>query len=114
MHKLAYVMQLKPDFKDSYVEIHRKHNVWQEIIDVNRRAGVSKEQIFVFGEYVFLYVEAEDVEKMNRVYDQDEGLRKWNKITLNMMISKSKDPMDVITQLEHVYDYENGVLNDIE
>lgn len=114
MHKLAYVMQLKPEFKDSYIAIHRKPNVWQEIIDVNRRAGVSKEQIFIFGHYVFLYVETEDLDKMRQIYDQDEGLRKWDKITLNMMVSNSNDPMDVLTQLEHIYDYEDGELNDVD
>ena len=110
MPKVAYVMKLKPECKDSYVEIHRKDNVWDGIIDVNRRAGVSKEQIFVFEDYVFLYAEAEDLDNMQRVYSEDETLKKWDNITLRMMVPKSDDPMDVVTQIRHIYDYEDGEL----
>jgi L-rhamnose mutarotase len=111
MKKVAIVMQLKPECRQDYIDVHRKENVWQEIIDVNRRAGVSREQIFLHDNTIFLYAEAENIAAMEKIYDEDAGLAKWNKITFGMMVSNSDDPNDVATKLEHIYDYRDGALH---
>ena len=41
------------------------------------RAGVTKEQIFLFGNLIFLYGECEDVEKMNAVLAADGLAAQW-------------------------------------
>ena len=53
MGKVVWVMELKEDKIDDYIKIHKKENVWPEIMNVNKRAGVKKEVIFIFKNYVF-------------------------------------------------------------
>ncbi len=109
MEKVVWVMELKEDKVDDYIEVHKKENVWPEIIEVNKKAGVLKEEIFVFKNYVFLYLEVQDYDKMMEVFEQDEGLAKWNKITLPM--TKSKPELkSTMKRLDLIFDYENGKL----
>jgi L-rhamnose mutarotase len=110
MPKLGILMHLKPDCRQAYVEMHRRACVWREVLDVNRRAGVSREQIFLHANTIFLYAEARDIERMKQVYADDEGLARWNRLTFDMMVANSRDPLDVATELVHIYDYQDGVL----
>jgi L-rhamnose mutarotase len=109
MQKIVWTMELKEDRVQDYVEVHRKENVWPEIIAVNRRAGVAREEIFLFGNRVFICLEVEDYERMMKVFEEDEGLERWNRITLPM--SKSRPELaDTMTRLPLVFDYEGGRL----
>ena len=71
---------------------------------------MSKEQIFLHGDTIFLYAEAADIAVAEKVYEEDATLAKWNKITFGMMVPNSDDPNDVATELEHIFDYEDGAL----
>ncbi len=46
MEKIAWVMELQENKVDEYVRVHRKSNVWPEILAVNKKAGVLKEEIY--------------------------------------------------------------------
>jgi len=109
MGKVVWVMELKEDKIDDYIKIHKKENVWPEIMNVNKRAGVKKEVIFIFKNYVFLYLEVKDYKKMMDVFEKDEGLKKWNKITLSMTKSKP-DLRSALIKLDLIFDYQNGKL----
>ena len=109
MQKVVWVMELREDKVEDYIRVHERHNVWPEIIAVNKKAGVHKEEIFVFENYVFIYLEVQDYERMMKVFQEDEGLKRWNKITLPM----SKAPPDLgstMKRLPLVFDYDNGEL----
>lgn len=109
MQKIVWVMELKEDKVKDYIEIHKKENVWPEIIKVNKEAKVHKEEIFMFKNFVFIYLEVENYEYMKKVFENDPGLKKWNKITLPM--SKSGTELDeTMKELPLVFDYEDGVL----
>ncbi len=109
MQKVVWTMELKEDRVQDYIDVHRKDNVWPEIIAVNRRAGVRREEIFLLGNRVFICLEVEDYERMMKVFEQDEGLKRWNRITLPM--SKSRPELaDTMTRLPLVFDYEDGQL----
>jgi L-rhamnose mutarotase len=109
MQKVVWVMELKEHKVQDYIEVHKKENVWPEIIAVNEKAGVCKEEIFVFQNYVFIYLEVEDYERMMRVFEEDEGLKRWNKITLPMSKAAS-DLGSTMKRLPLIFDYENGEL----
>jgi L-rhamnose mutarotase len=109
MTKVAWVMELKEDKVDEYVRLHKRENVWPEIVEVNRKAGVLKEEIFLFKNLVFLYLEVEDYETMMRVFETDDGLRRWNRVTLPMSKS-TPDLQSTMQKLTRVFDYEDGKL----
>ena len=102
-------MELQEDRVSDYIEVHRRENVWPEILEVNRKAGVHREEIFVFKNFVFIYLEVEDKERMLEVFNADEGLARWNRITLPM--SKAAGDLDsVMKELPLVFDFEEGKL----
>ncbi len=109
MEKILWMMELKEDKVQEYIDIHKKENVWQEIIDVNKKAGVTKEVIFIKDNFIFLYLEVENYKHMMGIFDKDEGLKKWNNITLNMTKSLP-DLKETMKKLDLIFDYEDGKL----
>jgi L-rhamnose mutarotase len=109
MEKVVWMMKLREDKVDDYIEIHKKENVWPEIIQVNKKAGVLKEEIFLYKNLVFIYLEVKNYEKMMEIFENDEGLKKWNKITLPMTKTKP-DLKNTMKKLEIIFDYENEKL----
>lgn len=81
-----------------------------QLPNINRRAGVTKEQIFLFGNQIFLYGECADVDTMNRVLAADTSAAAWSDQCDNaLMKSKSDTASDKFSPLLHVYDMD--VLN---
>ena len=109
MEKVVWRMELKENKVDDYIELHKKENVWPEIIEVNRKAGIIKEEIFMHENFVFIYLEVDDYEKMMEIFENDEGLKKWNKITLPMTKTKP-DLKNTMKKLEIIFDYDSGKL----
>ena len=110
MDKIIWLMELKEDEVENYINIHKKENVWPEILEVNKKAGVIKEEIAIFKNLVFIYLEVKDKEKMREVFESDEGLKRWNAITLAMTKS-TRTLSETMKELPLIFDYENGKLN---
>jgi L-rhamnose mutarotase len=109
LEKLVWVMELKEDKVQEYIEVHKRENVWPEILEVNQKAGVHREEIFVFKNFVFIYLEVEDKQRMLEVFNSDPALARWNRITLPM--SKARPELDsTMRELPLVFDYEEGRL----
>ncbi|HHT78445.1 MAG TPA: L-rhamnose mutarotase [Actinobacteria bacterium] len=109
MERIIWLMELKEDEIENYIKIHKKENVWPEIIQVNKKAGVIKEEIAIFKNLVFIYLEVEDKKKMLEVFESDEGLKRWNAITLAM--TKSVPELnESMKELPLIFSYENGKL----
>jgi L-rhamnose mutarotase len=73
----ALCAELKEGCRDQYIEMHHHATVTQRLRDINRKAGVTKEQIFLFGNLIFLYGECEDVDRMNAVLAADGLAAQW-------------------------------------
>src|SRR5262245_48010097 len=58
--RVAFVLRVRPDRIDEYVEAHR--NVWPEMLDALRNAGIRNYSIFRDGTRVFGYFETDDLE----------------------------------------------------
>ncbi len=110
MEKVIWLMELKEDEVENYINVHKKENVWPEIIEVNKKAGVIKEEIAIFKNLVFIYLEVRNRKKMMEVFENDEGLKRWNSITLAM--TKSVPELsETMKELPLIFSYENGRLN---
>jgi len=109
MEKIVWVMELKEEKVNEYIELHKKENVWPQILEVNKKAGVLKEEIFIKDNFVFIYLEVKDYKKMMEVFENDEGLKRWNNITLNM--TKAKPELsETMKELPIIFSYNNGEL----
>jgi L-rhamnose mutarotase len=71
----AFVLRVRPDRVDDYVEAHR--DVWPEMLDALRRAGIRNYSIFRAGNEVFGYFEADDVASAARYLDAQDVNSRW-------------------------------------
>ena len=71
----AFVLQVRPDKIDEYVEAHRK--VWPEMLDALRGAGIRNYTIFRNGNEMFGYFEADDLEAAGAYMATQEVNARW-------------------------------------
>jgi L-rhamnose mutarotase len=71
----AFVLRVRPDKIDEYVEAHRK--VWPEMLAALREAGVRNYTIFRHGNEVFGYFESDDLEAAAASMEAREVNGRW-------------------------------------
>jgi L-rhamnose mutarotase len=76
----AYIMRIRPDKLHDYVQIHRKENIWQSVIDGLKDAGFTRMIILQQGQQVILFEEAEDLKKAYHYLETNETSRRWEEM----------------------------------
>ena len=71
----AFVLRVRPDKIDEYVAAHR--NVWPEMLDALRDAGIRNYSIYRAGNEVFGYFEADDLDAAERYLAQQDVSARW-------------------------------------
>jgi L-rhamnose mutarotase len=71
----AFVLRIRPDRVDDYVEAHRA--VWPEMLDALRNAGIRNYSIFRAENMVFGYFEVDDLAAAARYLDAQDVSRRW-------------------------------------
>ena len=71
----AFVLQVRPDRVDDYVEEHRQ--VWPEMLAALRGAGIRNYTIFRAGSQVFGYFETDELAASERYLAQQEVCTRW-------------------------------------
>jgi L-rhamnose mutarotase len=106
MPKYALCAELQEGCRDRYIEMHHHATVAGRLKDINRRAGVTKEQIFLFGNTIFLYGECDDVARMNAVLAADGLAAAWSEECDNtLMKARSEVATDKFAPLLHVCEW---------
>ena len=109
MESICFVMKIKPDKINDYINIHRKGNVWQEILENHKRAGVNKLKIYMLENNAIAYMESEDIEKSFEILGKQESQKKWNEVTAGFMDTQPNyDSNKVVQDLPCIFNYENG------
>ena len=75
MARLALVYRLRPGAKETYLRAHRE--IWPEMQDFHRRAGVQEMSIFMRGDTLFLYAEIEDLVRYDEMAATDPVSLRW-------------------------------------
>jgi L-rhamnose mutarotase len=73
--RAAFVLHVKPDRIDDYLEAHR--NVWPEMLDALRSAGIRNYTIFRSGTEVFGYFESDDLAGAGAYMAAQEVNARW-------------------------------------
>jgi len=71
----AFVLRVRPDKADEYVKAHE--NVWPEMLEALRGAGIRNYTIFRAGNEMFGYFEADDVAAAELYLSQQEVCTRW-------------------------------------
>jgi len=99
MDRLALIYRLKPGAKETYIEAH--HDIWPEMEDFLRRAGVYRMTIFMRGDELFLCADVADRERYEAMERVDPVSDRWERW--------------MATLLDHPYDGEEpGIFAELQ
>jgi L-rhamnose mutarotase len=71
----AFVLNVRPERMEEYVAAHR--DVWPEMLDALRGAGIRNYTIFRDGNRVFGYFEADDLDAAGRFLAEQPVCTRW-------------------------------------
>jgi L-rhamnose mutarotase len=81
--RYAWVAEVRPGYEEEY---RRRHDeIWPEMIDVLREAGVRNYSIFRHGLMLFGYFETDDLERTQRYLANSEVNRRWGESMVPVM-----------------------------
>jgi L-rhamnose mutarotase len=73
--RTAFVLNVRPDRLDEYVRAHQE--VWPEMLDALRGAGIRNYSIFRHGNQMFGYFEADDLAAAERYLAAQDVSTRW-------------------------------------
>lgn len=84
--RVGFVLEVKPDRIDEYVAAHRE--VWPEMVDALKAAGIRNYTIFRAGTRVFGYFETENRETSERALSEAPVSASWQDRMADYLISR--------------------------
>jgi L-rhamnose mutarotase len=85
----AFVLHVRPDKIDEYVEAHRR--VWPELLAALRAAGIRNYTIFRHGNEVFGYFESSDLEGAAAYMEAQEVNARWQDTMAELLEERVPD-----------------------
>ena len=109
MEKIAFVMKIKPERVNDYIEIHKKGSVWPQVLENIDKSGMKKMVIFMLENNAIVYVEAEDTKKAFDYLGKQPTTIEWNEVTAPFMDTQPRyGQEEAVEMLQCVFDFENG------
>jgi L-rhamnose mutarotase len=100
--RTAFVLRVKPDRIDEYVEAHRQ--VWPEMLDALRGAGIRNYTIFRHGNEMFGYFEADDLQAAGAHMAAQEVNTRWQDAMAELLDERVPDegppPLEEVFRLD--------------
>lgn len=84
------VYRVRPGRADDYALRHAQ--VWPEIEDLLRAAGVETYSIYLWGEIVFTHMAVADYDRMVAVYGADPVAQRWDEAFADILEYPGGDP----------------------
>jgi len=76
MARYAWVLGVRPGYEEEYKRRH--DDIWPEMVEALRSAGISNYSIFRHGLTVFGYFETDDLKKTQARLANSETNRRWS------------------------------------
>ena len=73
--QFAWVLEIRPGYEDEYKKRHEE--IWPEMVDMLRNAGVQNYSIFRHGLTLFGYFETDDLEQTIAAINASDVNRRW-------------------------------------
>jgi L-rhamnose mutarotase len=97
METKVFVARLRPDRKEDYIEAHNSFS--PELRERYRAAGIHQIRLFLLGEQLFMFVEAENYEVARAALAEDPLDRMWQE-RVGPMKSPDFQPLTEIFRLD--------------
>ncbi|MDP6239214.1 MAG: L-rhamnose mutarotase [Anaerolineales bacterium] len=92
MERIAFLLGVKEGYEDEYQQRH--DNLWPELSEEMRQAGVRKMSIFRFGQQLFLYMEVKDYAESVRMLAKSPASVRWEEYMAPIMQNAEGDDYD--------------------
>jgi L-rhamnose mutarotase len=76
MAQYAWVLEVRPGYEEEYVRRHQE--IWPEMVEALRSAGISNYSIFRHGLTLFGYFETDDIEETRGYLANSETNQRWS------------------------------------
>ena len=76
MAQYAWVLEVRPGYEEEYKRRHDE--IWPEMVEALRSAGIRNYSIFRHGLTLFGYFETGDIEKTREYLANDETNERWS------------------------------------
>jgi L-rhamnose mutarotase len=100
--RTGFVLRVKPGRIDDYVAAHRQ--VWPELLEALRGAGIRNYSIFRAGEQVFGYFESDDLARAERHLAAQPVSARWQRAMAELLEERVPDggppPLEEIFRLD--------------
>jgi L-rhamnose mutarotase len=87
--RTAFVLQVRPDKIGEYVRAHRE--IWPEMLDALRSAGIRNYTIFRDGNRMFGYFEADDLAAAEQCLAQQDVSTRWQDTMADLLEQRVPD-----------------------
>jgi L-rhamnose mutarotase len=88
-HRSGFVLRVKPDRVDDYVRAHRE--VWPELLEALKAAGIRNYTIFRAGNQMFGYFESDDLEGARAHLGREEVSARWQDAMAELLEERVPD-----------------------
>jgi L-rhamnose mutarotase len=99
--RLGFVLRVKPDRVDEYVFAHRE--VWPEMLEALKSAGIRNYTIFRAGNEMFGYFETDDLARAETYLATQEVNARWQDAMADLLEERVQDqgpsPLEEIFRL---------------
>ena len=85
MEYRAYVMRVKKEKLNDYLKVHKRKNVWDDLLKSMKEAGYSEMVILQLGHEMIVFEKAEDLKKAYQLSTEDPAYQKWAKMVSELM-----------------------------
>lgn len=99
---VMFVQKIKSDKIEEYIKSHKK--VWPELLKEIKKSGIEREMIWIFGDYIFLYMMSNDFKKAMDSLSKTKIFQEWSEYMKNFL-DEMQDYSNIIT-LKKVFDLE--------
>jgi L-rhamnose mutarotase len=76
MAQYAWVLEVRPGYEEEYVRRHQE--IWPEMVEALRSAGIRNYSIFRHGLTLFGYFETDDIEKAQEYMANSDTNQRWS------------------------------------
>jgi L-rhamnose mutarotase len=76
MAQYAWVLEVRPGYEEEYVRRHQE--IWPDMVEALREAGISNYSNFRYGLTLFGYFETDDIEKTREYLANSETNQRWS------------------------------------
>jgi L-rhamnose mutarotase len=102
IQRSAFVLDVRPERVEEYVRAHR--DVWPEMLEAIRNAGIRNYTIFRHGNQMFGYFEADDLDAATRYLAAHEVSRRWQDAMAHLLEERVPDsgplPLEEVFRLD--------------